>query len=374
MYIVTVDVTAAAFLGPELIGLSRQNWSVDVLASPSSPPWSPPASVGFFPIQMDRNPRPVRDAIAFVRILWRLRQIRPQLVVFSTPKASLLGSLASWAVRIPTRVYHSRGLRLEGLAGVTRWVALLAERLTARLATHVVADSPSLAFQLRRHRISHNAVVIGAGSCCGVDGDFFRHPTSAERTACREALNVSGRFVFTYIGRLARDKGLFELLEAFEAITDVAPIEVALILAGPPEDDQIVEALIRLDSPEVAVIPRFVAPRPLLWASDVFVYPSHREGLPIAVLEASACGLPVVTTNSTGCIDAVIDGVTGYSVAARDPAALTEALRQLLLSPSLTKRLGSQGHEVSRALFSQSQLISDRIAWLNEISLQAPDA
>ena len=149
------------------------------------------------------------------------------------------------------------------------------------------------------------------------------------------------------MGRVVRDKGLVELVEAWQTLRAERP-ELRLLVAGdfepqdplPPE----VEKLLRTD-PRVHLTGFVWDMPPLYTAMDVVVLPTYREGFGTVAIEAAAMELPMIATEVPGCVDAVQDGVTGTLVPPRDAATLTEAIRRYLLDPELRRRHGRAGRE-----------------------------
>lgn len=367
---VTVPVTALAFLRDQLTDLADQGWDVHLATAPD-PGFEqlmdlPGVTVHALP--MRRDPSPAADLRSLVGWRHLIRDVRPDVVAASTPKAGLLGMLAARQQRVPVRLYHVRGLRAEGLSGILRRVSLDSERIAVHCATDVLCDSDSLLARMRQLGLLRpdRGVVLGKGSCCGVDTARFRPPTPSERAQARGELGVEpDDIVVGLVGRLVPDKGVEELLSAVRDLNGSDP-RVRLALVGPPEDASLDEATAAAVREGWAIAPGAVAdPRPSYWAFDVFCLPSHREGFPISPLEAQACGLPVVTTTATGCRDSVVDGTTGLLVAPADVKALRRALAALAADAGARERMGRAGSEWTRSSFEQSAVRRRFIDYLN---------
>lgn len=330
-------MTAEAFLRSQMQEMADRGWDVHLACAPDdgTDSWArlqDMSHITLHPIPMRRQTSPLRD-ISSIRA-WRklISLTQPDLVVASTPKAGLLAGLAAWLENVPTRLYHIRGLRSEGLRGFAATFMRGVERLSVKVATHVVLDSESLSLELDRHRLdpADKGVVLGQGSCCGVDTQHYRPPTSRERSVSRQSLSIEEHeFALGFIGRITRDKGVAELLVAFEALTRKYP-QAHLILVGPIEDSSILDSLDFDGSRNVTFVGALDDVRNALWACDLFVLPSYREGFPVANLEAQACGVPVVTTTATGCRDSIAPGETGILVPPRDPQSLLLAMQDAL--------------------------------------------
>ena len=322
-------------------------------------------SVPVFTIPIEREISPLRDLISLLRI-WRLMcRLRPAICNVGTPKAGLLAGLAAWLGRVPCRVYTLRGLRLETAVGMKRRILDFTEWVACACAHRVICVSPSLrqrAVELGLVR-AEKAIVLGSGSSNGVDLSRFA-PTPdriTEAAAIHRRLHLeTSCAVIGYVGRLTRDKGLPELLRAFQRVKESYPNALLMLVGGYEEGDQVPDEtreaiesdpqVIRIDfTPDIA---------PYYLAMDIFVLPTRREGFPNTVLEAQAAGKPVITTEATGAADSVLNNITGLLVPVGDVAELARALEQLLADPSLGVRFGKAGQERVSREFVQERIWS----------------
>ncbi|MBL0219310.1 MAG: glycosyltransferase family 4 protein [Myxococcales bacterium] len=289
---------------------------------------------------------------------------RPVVVHAHTPKGGLLGMLAGWVARTPVRIYHMRGLPLETAAGWRRQLLRWTERTSCAAATHVLCVSSSLrAVAIAEHLCAPSKIeVLGSGSGQGVDatGKFDPERVSAEtRLATRRKHGLpEDAVVLGFVGRLVRDKGIVELMGAWQLLRQRYP-HLHLLLSGVLEErDALPVELVRAlsDDPRIHLLGFDWDTPPLYAAMDVVVLPTYREGFPNVPLEAAAMQRPVVATRVSGCVDAVVDGVTGLLVEPRDASELAAALARYIDDPALRAAHGQAGRARVLASFRREIL------------------
>lgn len=329
------DVHAIASPGPALGRFSRQE------GIPTSA------------VDMPRRISPWGDLLALHRLVGLLRRLRPAIVQSHTPKGGLLGMIAAFLAGVRVRIYTLHGLPLETARGFQRFLLRWTERISCLLASRVIPVGPSL----RRAGIAEGLAapskmkVLGQGTINGVDalGRFNPLPeAAAEGRAVRRARGIPADApVIGFVGRIVRDKGLEDLVEAWKTLREEYPGLHLLVVGDFEARDPIsrpAERLLRSD-PRVHLTGNMDSMRPLYAAMQIVVLPTYREGFPTVPLEAASMGLPVVATRVTGCVDAVLDGATGTLVPPGSPGALVDALRRYLDHPELGREQGKAGRE-----------------------------
>jgi glycosyltransferase involved in cell wall biosynthesis len=341
------DAQTCLVLGGRLRALREAGFQVTVVSNPGEllDKTAVREGVKSIAIPIRRGIAPLADVWSLVW-LWRLlRRIKPDIVEFSTPKAGLLGTLASRICGVPVRVYMLRGLKLETSTGLKRRILLASERLACASAHIVLCNSDSLRAKALVLGVAQAAKLklLGEGSSNGVDMERF----SPGPSSVRERLGLgSEAYVVGFVGRLTRDKGLPELIEAFEAILKAEP-KTHLLLVGwfDASEDALDSSMRRRieDHPRIHCTGFVDSTAPYYRAMDLMVLPTWREGFPNVVLEAAATGIPVITTVSTGACDSVVPEVTGLLIPPGYPEAIYEAVLKLLRDPERRLQMGRAG-------------------------------
>jgi len=354
LHITTVPQTLG-FLGGQVGYMCARGFEVHALSSPGErlDAFGRKEGVATHVLAMPRRITPPHDAAALWRLRRLLRRLRPTIVHAHAPKGGLLGMLAAWLARVPVRVYHIHGLPLMTAAGLKRALLTCTERVACLCASHVLCVSPSIrqvAIDLRLCP-ARKIAVLGAGTINGIDARQRFNPRSQPADARldrRRAWGVPPEApVIAFAGRIVRDKGVEDLVAAWGPLRMRYP-HLHMVVAGEFEPQDPVSAAtahtLRSD-PHIHLLGH-VSDMPAVYSGvDLLVLPTYREGFPYVPMEASAMAMPVVATAVPGCVDAVVDGVTGALVPPRDPVALAEAIARYLDDPALRERHGQAGRQ-----------------------------
>ena len=367
VHVVSSPLAVRVMLGGQLRFLRQSGFDVTVVSSPGKDLSEVAASdeVAWAAVVIDREIAPWRDLAALGR-LWRLmRQLRPTITHVGTPKAGLLGGLAAWLAGVPCRVYTLHGLRLETVTGGQRRLLILCERVACVLAHRVVCVSSSL--RLRAIDLglvdAGKAIVLASGSANGVDLSRFS-PTSERRAAAAEKRRKLGipnsAPVLGFVGRLTRDKGIVELVEAYAELKTSFPTLRLLLVGSFEKGDPLPPSVRRAieEDPQI-VCTNFVEDTSIHYhIMDVLALPSCREGFPTVALEASAAEKPIVAAAVTGTLDAVVNGTTGILVRVGSWRALAKALASLLEDRTRAAAMGRAGRKRVEKEFSSVRVCS----------------
>ena len=313
----------------------------------------------FRPIKIERKISIVRDLIALFS-LWRMfREQRFHCVHSITPKAGLLSMLAARLAGVPLRLHTFTGQVWVTEKGLRRWLLKSLDKLLARSATKVLADSVSQRLFLIENGIvaPQEVTVLADGSVAGVDVQRFQYSTTAAAQVRRQ-LNISeGAVVFLYLGRLNRFKGIIDLLQAFEMAAQ-SDSNLHLIVAGPDEENLFaaVDALASSLPGRVHRVEYANHPEHYMSAADVFCLPSYREGFGSVLIEAASVGIPAIASRIYGITDAVEDGVTGILHQPASDREIADAIMLLATDATLRHRMGRAARARVIDKFSEARL------------------
>lgn len=309
------------------------------------------------PLSITNDISLLKDIITLFQIIVYLRKIKPDIINFGTPKISLLGMIAGFFCRVPKRIYSCWGLRFETESGLKKNILLFTEKLTVFFATMVVYISRS-SYQICKNNnlVNESKVVfIGRGSSNGVNTDIFSidRVNFKDRSFLVSKYNLSEKLVIGFVGRVTRDKGVYELVDAFEKLHDKYP-HLILIMMGHIKCDEAFEQRF-LAHPGIIHIP-FQDNVPLYMSLfHIFILPSWREGFPNVPIQAAAMGLPVVVSDATGCIDSVNKDVNGLVFKVRDKESLYNALLYYIENDDKRVEYGQEGLKWAKE-FSQESI------------------
>ena len=332
-----------------------------------------PEYIHYYPIKMKRGIS-ISGINAMLEMRHFFKEQRFDMIQYSTPNASLYAAMAGKSAKIPVRLYCQWGMAFVGFTGIKRQLFKAIEKYVCKCSTWIEPDSKS------NLEFSHSeglypvdkGSVIWNGSACGVKLDKFQIENKVSwRSAVRKKLGIpENAFVYGYVGRITRDKGINELLSASKSIL-ANNDKTYLLFVGPNEADGTVRPELMdwaKEEPRV-ILAGFVSDvEKYLAAMDVYVLPSYREGFGMGVVEAEAMGVPVIVTRIPGPIDAMIEDETGYVVSKKSESELENAMQQIMSSDLET--LGKAGRKFVEEGFEQQEffrrVVEDRKRLMGE--------
>ena len=313
-------------------------------------------------VGLTRKITPLQDLKAVWQLYRFLKKERPFIVHSHTPKAGIVGMLAAKLAGVPHRLHTVAGLPLLETTGIKRTILTAVERLTYSCATKVYPNSKGLQQIILQEKFcsASKLNVIGEGSSNGIDTEHFsrKNISKAEIESLKAKLNITqDDFVFVFVGRIVGDKGINELVNAFDKISSETS-NVKLLLVGPYEEDldplsELTLKRIR-ENENILSVGYQQEVRLFLAVSHCLVFPSYREGFPNVVMQAGAMELPGIVTDINGCNEIISHEKNGLIVPVKSVEALYLALHRILSDKELYLRLQQHAREAITSRFEQN--------------------
>ena len=317
------------------------------------------------PIHIEREISLRKDIKTLFKLYSLFKKEQPFIVHANTPKASLLGMLAAKLAKIPNRIYTVTGLRFEAENGIKRKVLIGMEKLTCWAATKVIPEGQGVKKTLLKNKITNKPIqTIANGNINGIDTAHFSPGCYSfeQKEKLKNEIGIpKNAFVFCFVGRLVKDKGINELVAAFSQLSTFNfQLSIKLLLVGPFERE--LDPLLPETEKEIQNHPNIISVgfqtdvRPYLAISDAFVFPSYREGFPNVVMQAGAMELPCIVTDINGCNEIIEDGVNGLIIPPKNKEHLRAKMQLLLDNSQLRNQLKQKAREMITSRYEQKMV------------------
>lgn len=366
LHIVTVSFVINHFFGKQFKYLRKKtNNDYYLGCTPSEEFFQLADSLEYTPFAVDvtRNISPITDIKAIYRIYKFIKKNDIETVVGHTPKGGMVTMIAASLAGVKDRVYFRHGIIYETSTGFKRFLLKNIDRLSGTLATKVVCVSHSvkkISEDDHLNAASKN-MILGLGTCNGIDTENKFNPENQDSNlieAIRNDLRITEKdFVIGYVGRLVKDKGINELIDAWKVLREKHQ-NLKLLLVGPIEErDAISEESKRVieSDPHIINTGFVLNAAPYFNVMDVFVLPTYREGFPTVSLEASSMGVPVLITKATGCTESIIENETGIFIE-NDPNDIMEKIEFYIENPQMKQLHGNNGRNFVRENFEETKI------------------
>jgi glycosyltransferase involved in cell wall biosynthesis len=370
----TIPGTVRAFMLPHLTELAKNyditiysNFQID--AAEDLRVLFKDAPIRLVHIAFERKIRLLADLKSWWALFRHLKRDKPASLHSMMPKTGLLATTAGAIAQIPVRIHMFTGQVWASQQGWRRLLLKSLDRLTAWSATHVLADSASQRDYLIENGFPNRITVLGAGSVSGVDLSRFK-PDPVMRTQVRSAYSIGENdLVFGFLGRMNRDKGVADLLAAFESAH--LPSSCHLMLVGPDEENfaQLLGQIKEPAQSRIHMCGHTDRPQDYLTAFDVYCLPSYREGFGTSVIEAAASGVPALVSRIYGLTDAVLENETGLFHQAANVADITAGLTQFASDSELRYKLGNAARRRVERHYSQGVLVEKMMDFYKKIEI-----
>ncbi len=311
-------------------------------------------------VSFQRQISPIKDFISLLKLYKVLKKEKPLIVHSITPKAGLLTMIAGYFADVPIRIHTFTGLVFPYKKGFLHFLLLFLDKVLCRFATHIIPEGEGVKKDLLEFNVTKKPLqVIANGNVNGIDLEYFNSDAVTER----ECLNLKAQlkitnsdFVFIFVGRLVADKGINELVAAFNILSK-ENANYKLLLVGPFEEDLDPlhqDTLDLIKSNKSIIFLGFQKDiRPYLSISNVFVFPSYREGFPNVILQAGAMNLPCIVTDICGSNEIIIPNENGIIIPVKNEIAIFEAMQLISSDKELFLKLKLKSRDYIVSSFQQ---------------------
>jgi len=350
LHVINVSFVINHFFGNQFSHFSNKGYDFTLACTEDEYLYRQAKSKGFsvFPVSVLKAISPIQDCMSILKLTRYIKREKFPIVIAHSPKGGLIGMTAAYLAGVKKRVFFRHGVVFETAPGFKKKLLIFIERFVGMLATDIVIVSESLERVSSDYRLNNPAknILLGKGTCNGIDIQRFQYRPKQH-----------GAFVVGYVGRLVRDKGVVELIEGWLRFAE-GKSNIFLHIIGPLETRDAIpgDTLAKIKNTPSIRFFNFVEDTASCYNEmDVFILPSYREGFPVGILEASASGLPIITTRSTGCINAIEENITGIFTDITE-IKIAAALEFYYKNPHLRKLHGANGVEFVRKNFSEQKI------------------
>lgn len=303
--------------------------------------------INTFHVKLTRQITPLKDLKATYKLYKFFVKEKPDIVHTHTPKAGVVGMIASFLARVPIRLHTVAGLPLLETKGIKRVVLNFVEKLTYTCSTNVYPNSYGLKNIILENKFikKNKLTIIANGSSNGIDTSYFNPELFSEDVIQTLRLSLKIRnddFVFIFVGRIVADKGINELIEAFEKLTKDND-KLKLLLVGQFEDDldplKKQTKLIINNNKQIVSVGYQKDVRPYFSLSDCLVFPSYREGFPNVVMQAGAMELPSIVSDINGCNEIIENNKNGLIIPVKNTKVILDAMMKICSDKNLFMKL-----------------------------------
>lgn len=320
-------------------------------------------NVPHYVVPFTRLISPIQDLKCLVQLTRYLRKIKPDVVHTHTPKAGLIGMWAAYFAGVPVRLHTIAGLAWIETTGLKRWILKTVEKITAFPATRVYPNSHRQFQFLKENGIASSKFkVLEKGSSNGIDTNHYAVSTEIKSEALRLRINENinpEAWVWIFIGRIVKDKGMEELMHAWKTIEQQYPNDRLWLLGSEePELDPLSETATNFMNNANSIKKwGFVNDiRPHLAAAQTLVFPSYREGFPNVPMQAGAMECALILSDINGCNEIVEDQKSGILVQPKSKESLLKAMLQLRSNENFRSELAANARKRISEGFDQRKI------------------
>ncbi len=327
-------------------------------------------------LNIDRSFNPLSNIISLYYLYKLFKKEKPDIVHVHTPVAAVLGRIAAKKAKVPIIIYTAHGFYFhKGMPYIKYNIILKIEKYLAKHYTDFIFTQSE---EDRRTALENNFIdkskILTIGNGVDVWGKF--NPINIEKDKIDKLykefnLNKTDKIV-TFTGRLVKEKGIIDLLEAFNNLNFNDGKKVKLIMVGDiAQNERDIDTKKKLEKYRDNSNVIFTGYRndinSILYITDVFCLPSYREGMPRTIIEAMAMECAVIATDIRGSREEVIDRKTGFLVPVNSINILNDKIKKLIEDEKLLQEMKIAGRKRAKKLFNEKEIVKEQIEVFNKL-------
>lgn len=331
-------------------------------------------NIFFHDVKIDRSINPLGNLKSIIEMIKVFKKVKPEIVHVHTPVAAVLGRIAAKIAGVPHVIYTAHGFYFhDGMSKAKYKLFFTIEKYIGRFFTDHIFTQSKEDFDLAvQNEFLKNNNYLHISNGIDLDNQFnLSNINNTEMMELKEQLNIQENdIVFTFLGRMVKEKGIIELLEAFKILSSENQNVKLLCMGSMPDserDGSVGELLKNYDNNQIAFLGQVSSPEKYYALSDVFVLPSYREGMPRSIIEAMAMKNAIIATDIRGSREEVSHKENGYLVEVQNIPQLLEAMRHLTNHPEKIESMKEAGYKKTLAEYDEQLVVSKQLEVFNEI-------
>lgn len=360
----TISLSLKTFMMPTLVEMQKEGYQITVGCAEDETFFeSIPPGMRYLKLDLDRGFHLGKTWKTMWRLFRFFRRNSFAAVEYATENVSMPAAISAWMAGVPVRIYDHWGARYAGFSGFSRFASQMIERISALFSTDVrQVSNRNMEMCVADHIYPEKKVkVLGKGGTIGVNLSVFDVMKKPQyRAEIRQQMGIPENApVFGFVGRIQKDKGVNELLEAFREIWKDCPNSYLLLVGGIDDTNPILTGNMEWArscanvkfSGLVADVYRYIS------AFDIMVHPTYREGFGMVLQEAAAMKTPIITTDIIGPGEFITNRKDGLLVKPMDACALEQAMQKMLNAPDERAQFAQKAYENVVENFERSVMI-----------------
>lgn len=334
----------------------------------------PKDDITFHNVKIDRAINPTGNLKSIIEMVKIFKKIKPEIVHVHTPVAAVLGRIAAKIAGVSNVIYTAHGFYFhDGMSKAKYKLFFTIEKYIGRLFTDYIFTQSKEDFDLAvQNRFLNNDNYSHISNGIDLEDQFnLNNINNNEIVVLRKKLNIKdGDIVFTFLGRMVKEKGIIELLEAFNILSSENQNVKLLCMGSMPaseRDGTVGELLNKYENKQITFLGQVSSPEKYYAVSDVFVLPSYREGMPRSIIEAMAMKNAIIATDIRGSREEVSHKDNGYLVEVRNIPELLEAMRYLTHHPDKIESMKESGYKKTLAEYDEELVVGKQLEVFNQI-------